>query len=145
MRRKLPETLELEAFVTVQCARATPEDVFSAIISTGATATAANASALPSYEIRERGNDGEYFTRCCGQEREFYSNSRDMCMAEHLNGVIDSGIISLKIEGRMKSILYVATVVNAYRMALDGRHMELVMNELNPNLSQPSVHNGLHA
>lgn len=50
-------------------------------------------------------------------------------MAEHLNEVIDSGIISLKIEGRMKSILYVATVVNAYRMALDGCDMELVMND----------------
>ena len=74
---------------------------------------------------------GEYFTVVADRKGSFILNSRDMCMAEHLNEVIDSGIISLKIEGRMKSILYVATVVNAYRMALDGCDMELVMNELN--------------
>ncbi len=51
-------------------------------------------------------------------------------MVEHLDEIIDSGIISLKIEGRMKSILYVATVVNAYRMALDGCDMAAVRNEL---------------
>ena len=46
-------------------------------------------------------------------------NSRDMRLIEYIPDIVDAGIISLKIEGRMKSIAYVATVVNAYRMALD--------------------------
>ena len=46
-------------------------------------------------------------------------NSRDMRLIEYIPDIVDAGIMSLKIEGRMKSIAYVATVVNAYRMAID--------------------------
>ena len=46
-------------------------------------------------------------------------NSRDLCMLDKLPDLIDAGISSLKIEGRMKSPFYVATVVSAYRAALD--------------------------
>lgn len=46
-------------------------------------------------------------------------NSKDLCMIEYLNKLIDAGVTSFKIEGRMKSPYYVATVVNAYRRALD--------------------------
>ena len=46
-------------------------------------------------------------------------NSRDMRLIEYIPEIVDAGIMSLKIEGRMKSIAYVATVVNAYRMAID--------------------------
>lgn len=56
---------------------------------------------------------------------------KDLSLIDKIKEIESAGIISLKIEGRMKSILYVATVVNAYRMALDGCDMELVMNELN--------------
>ena len=47
-------------------------------------------------------------------------NSRDLCMIEHIPELIESGISSAKIEGRMKSIFYVATVVSAYRKAIDA-------------------------
>ena len=47
-------------------------------------------------------------------------NSKDMCLIDHLDELKDAGIASLKIEGRMKSDYYVASVVNAYRRALDG-------------------------
>ena len=133
MRRKLPETLELEAFVHgAMCVSYSGRCLFSNYID-GRDSNRGECvqPCRWSYEIRERGNDGEYFTVVADRKGSFILNSRDMCMAEHLNEVIDSGIISLKIEGRMKSILYVATVVNAYRMALDGCDMELVMNELN--------------
>lgn len=47
-------------------------------------------------------------------------NSKDMCLIEHIKDLIDAGITSFKIEGRMKSTYYVATVVNAYRRAIDA-------------------------
>lgn len=46
-------------------------------------------------------------------------NSKDLCMIEHIPEVVEAGINSLKIEGRMKTALYVATVARTYRMALD--------------------------
>ena len=90
-----------------------------------------------SYEVRERGSSGEYFTLVSERNGSFILNSRDMCMIDHLDEIADAGIVSLKIEGRMKSILYVATVVNAYRMALDGCDMDAVRNELNQVSHRP--------
>lgn len=50
----------------------------------------------------------------------FIMSSRDMCMIEHVPALVDAGITSLKIEGRMKSAYYTAVVTNAYRMAIDA-------------------------
>lgn len=47
-------------------------------------------------------------------------NSKDLCMIEHLQELVDAGVTSFKIEGRMKSVYYVATVTNAYRRAIDN-------------------------
>ena len=58
-------------------------------------------------------------------------NSKDMCLIDHLKDLEDAGVTSLKIEGRMKSDYYVASVVNAYRRALDGfNDYEALHNEL---------------
>lgn len=133
MREKLPETLELEAFVHgAMCVSYSGRCLLSNYIA-GRDSNRGECvqPCRWSYEVRERGSNGEYFTLISEKEGSFIMNSRDMCMAEHLGEIIDSGIISLKIEGRMKSILYVATVVNAYRMALDGAEMSVVMDELN--------------
>lgn len=80
--------------------------------------------------IREKGKNGEYFTVEDDGKGSFILNSRDMCLAPFLKEIEDAGVCCIKIEGRMKSILYVATAVNAYRMALDGAPTELVMREL---------------
>ncbi|GGG19770.1 peptidase U32 family protein [Paenibacillus abyssi] len=53
-------------------------------------------------------------------EDRFTMGSKDLCMIEHLPDLIDIGVDSFKIEGRMKSIHYVATVVNVYRQAIDA-------------------------
>lgn len=50
---------------------------------------------------------------------ELIFNSKDLCMIEHIPEIIDAGIDSLKIEGRMKTALYVATVARTYRKAID--------------------------
>jgi putative protease len=54
------------------------------------------------------------------EDDAFSMSSKDLCMIEHLPELIRSGVDSLKIEGRMKSVHYVATVVNAYRQAIDS-------------------------
>lgn len=133
MRRKLPETLELEAFVHgAMCVSYSGRCLLSNYID-GRDSNRGECvqPCRWSYEVRERGKNGEYFTIVSERDGSFILNSRDMNMVSHLNEIIDSGIVSLKIEGRMKSILYVATVVNAYHMALDGCDMQVVRNELN--------------
>lgn len=80
--------------------------------------------------FREFGKNGEYFTIEDDGRGSFILNSRDMCLAPYLKEIEEAGVSCIKIEGRMKSILYVATAVNAYRMALDGAPIETVMREL---------------
>jgi U32 family peptidase len=55
-----------------------------------------------------------------GEGDAFTMSSKDLCMIEHIPEIVESGIDSLKIEGRMKSVHYVATVVNTYRQAIDA-------------------------
>ena len=83
-----------------------------------------------SYEIRERGRNGEFFPIEQDEKGSYILNSRDMCLAPYIREIEDAGISCVKIEGRMKSILYVATATNAYRMAIDGAPTEVVMREL---------------
>ncbi len=133
MRLKLPETLELEAFVHgAMCVSYSGRCLLSNYIA-GRDSNRGECvqPCRWSYEFRERGKNGEFFTLETEPTGSYILNSRDMCMAEHLDELIDAGVVSLKIEGRMKSILYAATVVNAYRMALDGADMGVVMDELN--------------
>lgn len=72
------------------------------------------------YEIRETGTDGAHFPVEQDRLGTYILNARDMNLMEHLPALCATGVKSLKIEGRMKSIYYVAGVVNAYRMALDA-------------------------
>ena len=82
------------------------------------------------YFIREESRDDEYEIQ--EDERGTYIlNSKDLCMIDHINELADAGVESLKIEGRMKSDYYVASVVNAYRRAIDGfEDMKALRDEL---------------
>ena len=71
------------------------------------------------YALCEKSREGEYFDITEDERGTYILNSKDLCLIEHLDKLIDAGITSLKIEGRMKSAFYVSTVVNAYRRALD--------------------------
>jgi putative protease len=68
----------------------------------------------------EETRPGEYFPIMEDATGTFIFNSRDLCLIEHLPAIVSSGVASLKIEGRMKGIYYVASVVRAYRAALDA-------------------------
>lgn len=121
LREKVPKALELEAFVH------------------GSMCVSFSGRCLLSnYLIGRDANNGECAQPCrwkyhlveekrLNQPMEivedggtFIMNSRDLCMIEHLPALMDAGICSLKIEGRMKSAYYAAVVTNAYRHALDA-------------------------
>jgi U32 family peptidase len=71
------------------------------------------------YALVEETRPGEYFPVEEGANGTFIFNSRDLCLLEHLPAIVNSGVSSLKIEGRMKGIHYLATVTRVYRAALD--------------------------
>ena len=71
------------------------------------------------YRLVEEKRPGEYFPVMEDDSGTFIFNSRDLCLLEHLPAIIATGAASLKIEGRMKGINYVASVLRVYRQALD--------------------------
>lgn len=72
------------------------------------------------YALVEEARPGEYYPIAEDERGTYIMNSKDLCLLPYLDEVVDVGIDSLKIEGRMKSVHYVASVVKAYRMALDA-------------------------
>ncbi len=72
------------------------------------------------YTLMEQTRPGQHFPIAEDPRGAYVFNSRDLCMIEHLPALIDAGICSLKIEGRMKSIHYLAGVVKVYREAIDA-------------------------
>lgn len=71
------------------------------------------------YEIREKSKDGEYYPIEEDDKGAYILNSKDLNMINYIGDLVSAGVSSLKIEGRMKSEYYLATVVNAYRRAID--------------------------
>lgn len=72
-----------------------------------------------SYHLVEESRPGEYFPVEEDENGTFIFNSRDLCLLEHIPALVSSGVHSFKIEGRMKGINYVASVLRVYRHALD--------------------------
>jgi putative protease len=72
------------------------------------------------YAIVEESRPGEYFPIQEGDGGSFIFNSKDLCLIEHLPELVQCGVSSLKIEGRMKGIYYAASVIRIYRAALDS-------------------------
>jgi len=71
------------------------------------------------YSLMEEKRPGEYFPVYEDDDGTYIMNSKDLCMIQHIPELVKSGIVSFKIEGRMKSSYYVATIVKIYREAVD--------------------------
>lgn len=71
------------------------------------------------YAVMEEERPGEYFPVYENERGTYIFNSKDLCMIEHIPEMIEAGIDSFKIEGRMKTALYVAAVARTYRKAID--------------------------
>ncbi|MGI6050225.1 MAG: peptidase U32 family protein [Acetivibrionales bacterium] len=76
------------------------------------------------YHLVEEKRPGEYFPIQEDSRGTFIFNSKDLCMIRHIPELISSGVTSFKIEGRVKSSFYVATVVKAYRDAIDAYYVD---------------------
>ena len=72
------------------------------------------------YRKHKDGNNVDYLPIEEDERGTYILNSQDLCLIEHLPDLIDAGVTSFKVEGRMKSTYYVATVINAYRRAIDA-------------------------
>ena len=123
IRSKIPADIELECFVHgAMCISYSGRCLLSNYLSGRDSNRGACVQACRwQYTINEISRkDGNKYEVQEDSRGTYILNSKDMCMIEHLKALEDAGVNSFKIEGRMKSEYYVATVVNAYRKALDG-------------------------
>lgn len=122
IRRNTPASLELEAFVHgAMCVAHSGRCLLSSVL-TGRSGNRGEC-AQPcrwEYHLYEKGYEGQYFPIMEDDHGTYIMNSRDLMMIRHIPRLIGAGITSLKIEGRMKSAYYVASVVHAYRRAIDA-------------------------
>ncbi len=84
------------------------------------------------YSLHEETRPGEYFPVEEDARGTYIMNSRDLCLIDHLPELIHAGVDSFKIEGRMKSLFYVAVVTRAYRAALDSWQQDPEHYRVNP-------------
>ncbi len=122
LRQKIPEDMEMEAFVHgAMCISYSGRCLLSNfMIERDANRGQCAHPCRWKYALVEEKRPGEYYPVEEDGRGTYILNSRDLCMIEHIPELAASGISSFKIEGRMKSIFYVATVVGAYRKAIDA-------------------------
>ena len=121
IREHIPDDLEIETFVHgAMCISYSGR----CLLSNYFTGRDANQGACThpcrwKYAVVEESRPGEYLPVYENERGTYIFNSKDLCMIEHVPELIDAGIDSFKIEGRMKTALYVATVARTYRKAID--------------------------
>ena len=121
IRAHIPEEMEIETFIHgAMCISYSGR----CLLSNYFTGRDANQGACThpcrwKYAVVEETRPGEYLPVYENERGTFLFNSRDLCMIRHVPQLLETGIDSLKIEGRMKNALYVATVARTYRKAID--------------------------
>ncbi len=121
IREKIPADMEIESFIHgAMCISYSGR----CLLSNYFTGRDANQGACThpcrwKYAIMEEQRPGEYLPVYENERGTYIFNSKDLCMIEHIPEMIEAGIDSMKIEGRMKTALYVATVARTYRKAID--------------------------
>ncbi|KAB3527611.1 peptidase U32 family protein [Alkaliphilus serpentinus] len=118
---KIPEDLELEGFIHgAMCMSYSGRCLLSNYMANRDANRGECAQPCRwKYHIVEEKRPGEFMPVYEDETGTYIMNSKDLCMIQHIPEVIEAGINSLKIEGRMKTTYYVATTVRAYRMAID--------------------------
>ena len=133
IRDNIPEEMEIESFVHgAMCISYSGR----CLLSNYFTGRDANQGACThpcrwKYAVVEETRPGEYMPIEENERGTYIFNSKDLCMIEHIPDVINAGIDSLKIEGRMKPALYVATVARTYRKAIDDYQKDPALYEQN--------------
>lgn len=133
IRANIPEDLEIETFVHgAMCISYSGRCLLSNFL----TGRDANRGACThpcrwKYSLMEETRPGEYFPIEENERGTYIFNSKDLCMIEHIPDLLQAGINSFKIEGRMKTALYVATVARTYRKAIDDCFSDPALYEKN--------------
>jgi len=134
IRKKIPEDMDIEAFVHgAMCISYSGRCLLSNFM----TERDANRGQCShpcrwKYSLVEAKRPGEYYPVEEDERGTYILNSKDLCMIEHIKDMAEAGITSFKIEGRMKSVFYVAQIVAAYRNAIDAYEKAPKNYEFNP-------------
>ena len=121
IRRNIPDDMEIESFMHgAMCISYSGRCLLSSFF----TGRDANQGACThpcrwKYAVVEEQRPGQYYPVYENERGTYIFNSKDLCMIEHIPEMIEAGINSFKIEGRMKTALYVASVARTYRKAID--------------------------
>lgn len=121
IREHIPDEMEIESFVHgAMCISYSGR----CLLSNYFTGRDANRGACThpcrwKYAVVEETRPGEYMPVYENDRGTFIFNSKDLCMVDHIPELLEAGIDSLKVEGRMKTALYVAAITRAYRKAID--------------------------
>lgn len=121
IRQHIPEDLEIETFIHgAMCISYSGRCLLSSFMAgRDANQGACTHPCRWKYSVVEESRPGQYMPVYENERGTYIFNSKDLCMIEHIPEIIDAGIDSLKVEGRMKTALYVAAVARTYRMAID--------------------------
>ena len=141
IREKIPAEMEIESFVHgAMCISYSGRCLLSNFF----TGRDANRGACThpcrwKYAVVEETRPGEYLPVYENERGTYIFNSKDLCMIEHISELVEAGIDSLKIEGRMKTALYVATVARTYRKAIDDYFTDPKLYEKNMDWYQAEI------
>ncbi len=132
--KKIPDDLEIEAFVHGSMCMSYSGRCLMSNYMTDRDANRGDCSqpCRFKYHVVEEKRPGEYFPVIENDEGSFIFNSKDLCMIEYIDRLVKCGINSFKIEGRVKSSYYVATIIRAYRIAIDEYEKDPENYEYNP-------------
>ena len=121
IRKNIPDDLEIETFIHgAMCISYSGRCLLSSFMAgRDANQGACTHPCRWKYSVVEESRPGEYMPVYENERGTFIFNSKDLCMIEHIPELVEAGIDSFKIEGRMKTALYVATVARTYRLAID--------------------------
>lgn len=134
VRDMIPEDMEIEAFVHgAMCISYSGRCLLSNfMIDRDANRGQCAHPCRWKYKLVEEKRPGEYYPVEEDGRGTYILNSKDLCMLEHIPELVQAGISSVKIEGRMKSVFYVATIVSAYRRAIDAYYKDPENYEYDP-------------
>ena len=121
IREHIPDEMEIETFMHgAMCISYSGRCLLSSFMAgRDANRGACTHACRGKYAIVEESRPGEYMPVYENERGTYIFNSKDLCMIEHIPEMLNAGIDSFKIEGRMKTALYVATVARTYRLAID--------------------------
>ena len=143
IRSRIPEDMEIETFIHgAMCISYSGRCLLSnSLTGKDSDQGACTHPCRWKYSVMEESRPGEYFPVYENERGTFIFNSKDLCMIEHIPDLINAGIDSFKIEGRMKTALYVATVARTYRKAIDDYLKDPALYEKNMSWYQEQISN----